>query len=324
MKKNGIAVAGSIIVDTINVISRYPNSGELTQIFSVSKAIGGCVPNVAADLKQIDPSLKVYAVGNVGNDENGSLVRSVLSSYGVDLSKVKSVPERTNHTQVMSVSGGQRTFFTYSGACGKFGAEDIDFDMLDADILHLGYFLLLEKVDAGDGLEILKRAGEHGLKTSIDLVSENSDRYKDVIPCLPYTDYLIVNEIESSRIACMDSSEENLPTVAKRLLELGVREKVVIHFSNGSVCASKGGSVTALGSFVLPEGYIRGTTGAGDAFCAGALYGIYNGLADDKILEYGTVCATMALSAQDAVSGLTDINAAVEKCRGYERRTLCL
>ena len=324
MEKSGIAVGGTIIVDTINVISRYPSVGELAHISLVSKAVGGCVPNVAVDLKQIDPGMQVSAIGNVGSDEDGTLVRKVLSSYGVDISAMKDVPEKTDCTQVMSVAGGQRTFFTYSGASAQFGVEDIDFTVLNARILHMGYFLLLEKIDAGDGAEILKRATEAGIKTSIDLISENSDRYKNVIPCLLYTDYLIINEVEAGRIAGIDCAEENIPSVAERLLELGVREKVIIHFSRGSVCASRNGNVTALGSFVLPEGYIKGTTGAGDAFCAGALYGIYNGLSDEKILEYGTVCATMALREQDAVSGLTDIATALEKCRGYERRILCL
>ena len=324
MGRSGIAVAGTIIVDSINVISRYPGVGELTQIASVSKAVGGCVPNVACDLKQIDPALTVRAIGNVGKDEDGALVKDVLTSYGVDISAVKDVPEKTDYTQVMSVTGGQRTFFTYSGASACFGVKDIDFQSLDARILHLGYFLLLRSVDSGDGLEILKKAKASGLMTSIDLVSENSDRYKNVIPCLEYTDYLIVNEIEGGRITGIDSTEANIPAIAQRLLELGVREKVIIHFSSGSVCVSKDGKVTVLGSYILPDDYIKGTTGAGDAFCAGALYGIYNGLSDSEILECGTVCATMALSAQDAVSGLSDMDCARNRCCGYERRTLNL
>lgn len=50
--KKGIAVAGSILVDIINTVSKFPNEGELTQISSVSRAVGGCVPNVAVDIKK--------------------------------------------------------------------------------------------------------------------------------------------------------------------------------------------------------------------------------------------------------------------------------
>ena len=77
--KKGIAIAGSILVDDINEISAYPQAGELTKIKSVQKSVGGCVPNVAIDLKRICPELTVKAVGKVGADENGEAV-SVVSS----------------------------------------------------------------------------------------------------------------------------------------------------------------------------------------------------------------------------------------------------
>ena len=176
-----------MIVDRINEISAYPKSGELTQILSIQKAIGGCVPNVALDLKRISPDLPVRVIGRVGNDEDGAYVRQTLDDAGLDTTGLltdETAP--TSFTEVMSVTGGQRTFFTYSGASAVFGAEDMDFGDTLPEILHLGYFLLLQKVDDGDGLKILKAAKEKGIRTSIDLVSENSDRYSLVKPCLAY------------------------------------------------------------------------------------------------------------------------------------------
>ncbi|MBR3300692.1 MAG: carbohydrate kinase family protein, partial [Clostridia bacterium] len=322
MNKNHIVVAGSILVDEINTVSKYPPEGELTQIVSVSKAVGGCVPNVAVDLKKIMPELKVSALGKTGDDENGIFVKGILRNSGVNTDMLVSSKDKTSFTQVISVSGGQRTFFTYPGASAGFGYDDIDLDDIDADILHLGYFLLLQKIDGGDGLKILKKAKQKGIETSIDLVSENSDRYKCVLPCLPFTDYLIINELEAGRLTGISPDLKNIPDIAKKLLDLGVNKKVIIHFPAGSVCADKSGNITALESYKLPKGYIKGTTGAGDAFCAGSLFAINSGLADREILEYGTVSATMALSEEDAVSGMTDIKTAIEKCRGFERNKL--
>lgn len=323
MKNNHIAVAGSILVDEINTVCAYPKAGELTKILSVSKAVGGCVPNVAVDLKKIMPELKVSALGKIGKDENGAFVTGKLYDNGVNTDRIVSSPDKTSFTQVISVSGGQRTFFTYPGASGDFGEDDIDFESLNADIFHLGYFLLLQKVDDGDGLKILQKVKEKGMKTSIDLVSDNSDRYGCVLPCLPFTDYLIINELEAGRLTGLSPDIKNIPEIAKKLLKLGVNKKVIIHFPEGSVCADKSGEITTLGSYKLPDGYIKGTTGAGDAFCAGCLIGINSGLNDGKILEYGTLCAAMALSSEDAVSGMTDIKTAAEKCRGFERNKLC-
>ena len=318
--KAGIVVAGSVIVDKINEISAYPNAGELTQIRSIQNAVGGCVPNVAMDLKKIAPYLPVGAVGKIGNDAEGAYVTDVLKAGGVATDALAVMDEeKTSFTEVMSIPGGQRTFFVYPGASADFGVADMDFSVINAKLLHLGYFLLLQKVDDGDGLRILQKAKAKGIETSIDLVSENSDRYSLVLPCLPYTDYLIINELEAGRLAGIEPAAENLEKIAHRLMELGVQKKVIIHMPERSVCLSKE-SYSVLGSYKLPDGYIQGTTGAGDAFCAGALMGIYNGWKDLEIMEFASSCAVMALRSPDATSGMGTEAEIKDYCRQFTRR----
>ena len=320
IERNGIAVAGSVLVDKINEIKAYPQSGELTQIVGLEKAVGGCVPNVALDLKKICPELNVKAIGKVGNDEDGAYVSNVLSQGGVDVSGfVVSEEDSTSFTEVMSVINGQRTFFTYPGTSADFGYNDIDFENLDSSILHLGYFLLLEKVDQGEGIQILQKAQEMGIKTSIDLVSENSDRYSLILSCLPYTNYLIINEIEAGKLTGMEPTDDNLEEIARKLKALGVSDKVVIHKPDFSVCLSNVG-YTVVSSYSLPDGYIKGTTGAGDAFCAGTLIGIYKEWSDTEILEFASGCAVMALGKADATSGLLTEEEIKEYCKQFERK----
>ena len=319
-QRKGIAVAGSVIVDKINEISAYPNAGELTQIRSIQNAAGGCVPNVALDLKKIAPKLAVSAIGKIGDDAEGEFVTNILKTGGVSTTGLAvTTGDKTTFTEVMSVPGGQRTFFVYPGAGADFGIDDMDFSTIDAKILHLGYFLLLQKVDDGDGLKILQKAKESGLETSIDLVSENSDRYGIVLPCLPYTDYLIVNELEAGKLAGIEPIAENLQKIAEKLNELGVRKKVIIHMPERSVCLSEEG-YSVLGSYILPDGYIQGTTGAGDAFCAGALIGIYNGWTDMETMEFASACAVMALSSPDATSGMKEEAEIKAFCKQFARR----
>ena len=319
--RKGIMVAGSVLVDKINVIAAYPKAGELTQIKAVKRAVGGLVPNVGIDLKKIAPDLAVYACGRVGNDAEGDFVKAEFARYGLDTrGLVTDESEKTSFTDVMSVAGGERTFFTYAGACARFGADDIDFDKIDAEMLHLGYFLLLDKIDGGDGVKILKKAVEKGVKTSIDLVSENSDRYRLVVPCLPYTDNLIINEIEGGSLVGIEPKRENICKIAEALREKGVRERVIIHLPEFGACCSADG-YTEVASFAYPKGYIQGTTGAGDAFCAGALYGIYNGYSDREILEFASMAAAVSLRAPDAVSGMVDQSGIRELCKGFQRRT---
>lgn len=319
-KRTGIAVAGSVLVDKINEISAYPDKGELAQVRSIENAIGGCVPNVAIDLKKIEPSLCVDAIGKIGNDAEGQFVIDVLKGEDVTTKGLKIMDgEKTSFTNVMSIPGGQRTFFVYPGASADFGVADMDFESISAKLLHLGYFLLLQRVDDGDGLKILKKAGEMGMETSIDLVTEHSDRYRLVLPCLPYTDYLIVNELEAGRLADIEPKAENLKAIAYRLKELGVRKKVIIHMPECSACLSEEG-YSILDSYLLPNGYIQGTVGAGDAFCAGALYGIYNGWQDMQIMEFASSCAVMALGSADATSGMGTAEEVQAFCKQFTRR----
>ena len=321
--KSGIAVVGTILVDSINEISAYPQAGELTKIKSVQKSVGGCVPNVAIDLKRICPDLTVKAVGKVGKDENGEYVKEVLSANGVDVANVSVGKDKTSFTEVMSVTGGQRTFFTYPGASADFGADDVGRDALNVKMLHLGYFLLLDKIDGGDGEKLLKIARENNVKTSIDLVSENSDRYVLVLPCLKYVDNLIINEMEAGALTGIEPKKENLVQIANKLKEYGVAERVIIHTPEIGVCVSEHG-VELVPAYALPENFIVGTTGAGDAFCAGALLGIYQEKTDREILEFASAAAVAALSQADATSGLCTVDEIKKLCNQFKRKELCL
>lgn len=321
--KKGIAVAGSILVDKLNEISAYPKEGELVQIRKVSLSVGGCVPNVAVDLKKISAEIPVYAIGKIGRDQEGEYVQKALAKEGVDTENIAFDDEKTSFTEVMSVSGGQRTFFTYAGASATFGYDDIPFEKLNAKMFHLGYFLLLDKVDGGDGEKILRRAQACGMKTSIDLVSENSDRYALVLPCLKYTDNLIINEVEAGKLTGIEPTKANMQSVCQRLKELGVKERVIVHCPEYGVCLSERG-YTVVPSYDLPDGFIKGTTGAGDAFCAGALTAIYEEKSDKEILEFSSACAVAALSAVDATSGLKEKAEILENCKNLRRKEVCL
>jgi len=78
----------------------------------------------------------------------------------------------------------------------------------------------------------------------------------------------------------------------------------------------------------IPDGQMRKLPliiylhGAGDAFCAGSLYGIYKGYTDREILEFGSMCAAVSLRVPDAVSGLTDEKGIRDFCKNLSRRFL--
>ena len=69
----------------------------------------------------------------------------------------------------------------------------------------------------------------------------------------------------------------------------------------------------------LPKGYIKGKTGAGDAFCSGALIAIARNAAPLEILELAEAAAVASLTAPDATSGILPEQALLENIRKFER-----
>ena len=324
---NSIGFCGSIIVDTIKTIDFYPAQGMLAPIRKVEYAVGGAVPNTGIDLKKLDESLTVKAFGKIGDDESGAYAVKRLEEAGIDVSGIqreRGVP--TSFTDVMNVKDtGARTFFNLHGADSRLLPEDIDPAALGVELFHFGYLLLLDGMDAADeefgtkAARLLAKVQAAGIKTSIDIVSEDSDRFARVVrPALKYTDYCIINEIEGSRATGVPA--ENLKGIAEELFRLGVKEQVIIHKPEIGVSLKKDGEWTEVNSLKLPEGWIKGSTGAGDAFCSGALYSIMKGFDAEKTLRLASCCAAMNLTAYDGTSGARSYEETIALDRRFERR----
>jgi sugar/nucleoside kinase (ribokinase family) len=88
------------------------------------------------------------------------------------------------------------------------------------------------------------------------------------------------------------------------LLAAGVRERVLVHFPEGGCALGRDGDWTQQGSVVLPEGYIKGAAGAGDAFTAGVLMGWHDQLSVQDQLRLGVCAAAANLSAETCTGGL--------------------
>ena len=102
-----------------------------------------------------------------------------------------------------------------------------------------------------------------------------------------------------------------------------VKKKVIIHKPELATSLSEEG-FTVVPSLVIDSSEIKGTTGAGDAFCAGALIGIYDNRSDREILEFASSVALVSLFAPDATSGIVTEDEINKICNNKERRKICL
>jgi sugar/nucleoside kinase (ribokinase family) len=334
-RNKGIAAAGNILVDYVKTIDVYPAQSNLCNIKSVSKSVGGLVCNTGIDLAMLDEALPVKAIGCVGNDADGAYAVARMESAGIDVSGIRRKDAaHTGFTDVMTAEGtGERTFFHSRGANALFGFEDIDFDGLDCDIFHLGYALLLDRFDAPDAVygtvmaKTLRTAQAKGFKTSIDVVSETGGRFTRVVtPSLKYCNCVILNETESGMVSGIMPRDNlgkiivgNIEKICLDFFGKGVSEYVIIHCPEAGFLMDADRRFTAVPSLTLPRDYIKGTVGAGDAFCAGALYSIYKGFDNQRILEVAAASAAANLSASDSVSGARRFEEIMELRERYGR-----
>ena len=320
MSKKGIAIAGNMIVDLLYPIAGMPAPGELTTVVAdVSRSTGGCVCNDIVDLAKLDPELPLVALGRIGDDAEGQFVVDTLSAYkNIDLSHV--VKGGVNaYTIVMADEiTKQRTFFVGRGSGALFCEEDIPWDKLNVDILHAGYILLLDTLDSEDPeygtkmARLLHTAQKHGIKTSIDVVSESGDRFVRIVrPALKYTDYCVINEVEASATTGIalrteegELIRENMLPALQKMKELGVSTWAVIHCPEVGFGLDENNNYVEVPSLKLPKGYIAGTVGAGDAFCAGVLYAAWKGESLKSAIELGTASAVCSLSEANATDGM--------------------
>lgn len=318
--RKGICVAGNLIVDITYPIERWPRQSELTTITDgITRSVGGAVCNVIIDLAKLDETLPLSALGVIGDDAEGEFILEQLGRHeNIDLSLLGR-KGTTSFTAVMSDNRTKaRTFFQYRGANALFDESFIDWDRIDAEILHVGYILLLDALDQADGeygtkmARLLAEAQSRGIRTSIDVVTESGDRFRTLVPpALRYTDYCVINELEAQQITGVllrDEEEklypEHMEEALRKMKELGVSTWAVIHCPEGGYGLDEKNHFLTVRSLKLPEGYIKGTVGAGDAFCAGVLYGAEKGWGLAESVRLGTCAAAASLSEAGATEGM--------------------
>jgi len=336
--KKGICCAGNIIVDVTYSVNAYPQEGELVHIeSSSSRSMGGLAANCIVDLARLDPALPLTLAGNIGDDDLGRFSRSVFAQHpNIDVSGTRALGP-TGYTLVIgNTTTKSRTFFTFTGGNGLFGEEHVDWDSLNADIIHAGYIFLLPNLDRpdpdyGTGMaRFLHTAQEHGLKTSTDVVSQAGADFAHMVPpALKYVDYLTVNELEAQQITGIPLRDagglhrENFRPALEKLKSFGVSTWAVIHCPELGCGLDENGQYIELNSLNLPADYIKGTVGAGDAFCSGVLYAAEQGWNLDKAILLGNCTAAASLSEQGGTEGVRPVNDVLQLARLYGASDSC-
>lgn len=335
--RNGVLVGGNWIIDQVKVIDKYPTQEALANILAEYTSNGGSAYNILKDLRRLNVPFPLEGIGLVGDDILGNRIIAeckLLNIKSRQLRKTKLA--HTSYTDVMSVKcNGRRTFFHQRGANALLSERDFELESSASKIFHLGYMLLLDKLDIVDengttgASRILKKAKESGHITTADLVSEDSDRFSSVIPpALPYIDYLFVNEFEAQMLTGIVTSNDEGEVLrdccykaALKIHDMGVGKWVIIHFPSGIVAVDNVGKMLFQPCIKVPVEKIEGAVGAGDAFAAGVLMGIHENWDMQTSLQLGVCAAATSLFAATSSDGIQDFKQCISMIRQYGYRT---
>jgi len=220
-------------------------------------------------------------IGSIGNDETGDFFENDFKSAGVKTFLLRrEIPTGTAVSLVTPDT--ERTFATHLGAAVDLHADDLKREYFKGfDILYMEGYLIIEKELV---LKVCQLAKEAGMQVALDLASynvveSNLGPFKEVIE--KYVDILFANAEEAKAFTGMEAE-----TALYRLSEL-CNIAVVKTGADGSV-VKRGEEVVKIG--ILPVKPVD-TTGAGDAYAAGFLYGIAN---DEPLENCGLFGAIMA------------------------------
>lgn len=335
-KRHGIIAAGSWTVDRIKLVDVWPQEEHLATIVGTDRQGGGSGHNLGVDIRKLDPSIAVEAIGLSGTDADGTFIKHIATQAGIDTTQLHQCNDaETSFTDVITVSStGRRTFFHYPGTNDLLTPEHFDFSNCKGRILHLGLLGVHATMDAAwqqdpnGWVSVLKAAHRAGINTNLELVSIAADRIRQLaLPCIPYLDTLIVNEFELGAVAdtniCNQDgtiNQQRYIQAAQSLFSLSAQHKgslqlIVVHSPTTAIAVTPDSNITRLDSFMVESSNIVSSVGAGDAFAAGMLYGIHEGWQIEASLELAHATAAASLRSPTTVGSVESVQVVLDLAR---------
>ena len=264
-----IAGVGPALVDRICLVDEFPKRGGQAVVKRTEKSPGGAAANVIYGLAKFGVKSSFYTT--IGRDEDGELFRKSMEEVGV-VCKFLEVEGETGKVDVYVDKRGERTFFVFPNAAGKFHPFLTDDDYRVIDYFYLDPFPFEGSLDAH--IAIAKRAKEFRKRVILNPGYPYSRMgLKKLEPLLKNTDIVFLSRDEYEMLGGIENH------VGLLVVTLG--EKGSMALKDGREFFSEAFKVGVVD-----------TTGAGDAFAAGFLYAYLNGHPIELCLRVGNFVAS--------------------------------
>ena len=246
-----------------------------------SLSLGGSAANTIRTMAHLGTTTAF--IGKVGEDNTGDFYKQALRNLGIAPYILRSENKSGKCVALVS-KDGERTFVTHLGAALDLVAEDIDPAIFDSyDYLYIEGYLVQDHTLIR---ETIKRAKERGLKVAIDLASfnvveENLEFLRSIVA--KYIDIVFANEDEA-RVFSGEAEPINALQYLSEMCDL-----VVVKIGTKGALIKHKGEVLHIG--IMAAAKRVDTTGAGDFYAAGFMYGLCEGL---SLRQCGTIGAITA------------------------------
>lgn len=285
---------GSCLVDILlSPITKYPQPKIRTNIFvdELKSSPGGGATNCSLTLAKLGTSVKLFS--KIGNDLQGDYLQEELNTAGVQTkSTLRRSEKRSTSTVIVGVDQvGERSFMSYHGALSDFKLNDLELnELFDCDILLYPDLFNLPMIDGTPLCELFENAQSRDILTILDETWGISGLHKEVFEsCLPFVDYLMPSADDLGFLYPGEKPEE----LAKFFVRKGVKNVVLKLGSKGVFVLNNEIS------FELPaiaeKSEVVDTTGAGDNFNAGFIYGLSNGRPLRWCADFGSKVAALSV-----------------------------
>ncbi len=296
---------GEVLIDFI-----ADTQGSLTTVPSFRKCPGGAPANVAVGLARL--GISCGFIGKVGNDQFGRFLRETLQSNGVNTQSLLTTSEAPTAIAFVALSStGKPDFFFYRDPCADLllAQEELPRKwLMQANFLHIGSVSLTRepaRQATRRAAEIVKESGAtvtFDPNLRLDLWREGiGECRQEVIRILPLTDFFL----PSTEELLLLTETQDLQEAIHKILEQGPRVICIKQGSDGVhvVKVSSDGTVEEFQQTAFPVEVVD-TTGAGDAFNAGLIAGLVEGLPLKRAVKQGSAVAALAITKKGAMTSL--------------------
>jgi sugar/nucleoside kinase (ribokinase family) len=285
LEREGFTKGTMTLIDAPRAEALYQLMGPAVEIS------GGSVGNTMAGLASLGGTGAF--MGKVRDDFLGQVYRHDITAVGIrfDTPAATSGPG-TARCLILVTPDGQRTMGTYLGASAELGPAEIDPDLVAAaEITYLEGYLY----DPPPAQEALRKAAAvahaAGRKVALSLsdpfcVGRHRDAFRELVD--GHVDILFANEVEICSLYETADFAEAAAAVRGR-----VAIAALTRSAEGSVILADGAEHVIAAA---PVTRVVDTTGAGDLYAAGFLYGLTRGLPLPRCGEIGSLCAAEIIS----------------------------